>query len=236
MRHIILPDDKPRRLVFYLSMEEFAARELGGGFFLWQSRPTVIIGRNQDMEAEVNLEFCKANGVEVYRRKSGGGCVYSDEGNLMLSHVTEGTSVQSIFAGYLKALCKALQGLGIQAVSTSNNDVLVQGRKVSGNAFFLDRGMSMVHGTLLYDSDFSMLEKAITPSREKLDSHGVKSVRQRVANLREFGLGLSMTELKAYLIESFCDSEYVLGDAEIAAIEKIEKSYLKPAFLLGKVR
>lgn len=236
MRHIILPDDKPRRLVFYLSMEEYAARKLGGGFFLWQSRPTVIIGRNQDMEAEVNLPYCREHSIEVYRRKSGGGCVYSDEGNLMLSYIVPGTSVEEIFADYLSLLADSLKALGFKAVVSSHNDVLINDRKVSGNAFFADRGMSMVHGTLLCNSDFSVLEKAITPSDEKLASHGVKSVRQRVANLSELGPAIGIPELKAFFVERFCDEEYILSPDEVAEIEEIEKSYLNPSFLLGKVR
>lgn len=225
MRHIILPDDKPRRLVFYLSMEEYAARMLGGGFFLWQSRPTVIIGRNQDLEAEVNLPYCKEHSIDVYRRKSGGGCVYSDEGNLMLSYIVPGISVEGIFSDYLALLADSLKALGFEAVVSSHNDVLINGKKVSGNAFFADRGMSTVHGTLLCNSDFSVLEKAITPSHEKLASHGVKSVRQRVANLSELGLCLGIPELKAFFIERFCDDEYILSQEDVEAIEELEKSY-----------
>jgi len=177
MRHLIIPDSKRRRLIFYLAMEEWAARTLEGGFFCWNTDPTVIVGRNQDIEAEVNLEFCKDHGISVFRRKSGGGCVYSDEGNLMVSYIVPGTNVERIFAEYLDALAKALESLGIQAVKTEHNDILVNipdagSFKVSGNAFFADRGMSIVHGTLLLDSDFSVLSKAITPSKEKLESHG----------------------------------------------------------------
>ena len=89
MKHIILPEEGDRRLVFYLAMEEFVARNIcEDAFFLWRVAPTVIIGRNQSLEDEVDTGYCAENGVQVYRRKSGGGCVYADKGNLMISAVT----------------------------------------------------------------------------------------------------------------------------------------------------
>ncbi|MBQ9400090.1 MAG: lipoate--protein ligase family protein [Bacteroidales bacterium] len=234
MKQILLPEPVRHRLVFYLAMEEYVAARYGEGFFIWQSRPTVIFGRNQDMEAEVNIEYCRSHGIEMYRRKSGGGCVYSDEGNIMLSCITRTTDVTLAFRDYLRQLCEALQGLGLDAVSTAHNDVLVGGAKVSGNAFFARKGSGIVHGTLLYDSDFSVLEKAITPSRQKLESHGIKSVRQRVANLKDLGLRLSVEELKAALAAHFTDSSLTLDASDVAAIEDIENTYLDPGFILGK--
>ena len=106
MIHISLPDDSKHRLVFYLAMEEYIAKEtsLKEAFFLWQVPPTVIFGRNQVMEAEVNLSWCEENKVRVYRRKSGGGCVYSDEGNLMLSYISPSKHTQEVFQEFLEQL------------------------------------------------------------------------------------------------------------------------------------
>ena len=234
MNLIQLPDARPRRLVFYLAMEEYVADVLGEGFFLWQVPPTVIFGRNQDIEAEVNIPFCEERGIAYFRRKSGGGCVYADMGNLMISYITRTTDVSLAFQAYLEKLCEALRGLGLPAVSTTHNDVLVSDSKVSGNAFFARPASGIVHGTLLYDVDFNMLAKAITPSREKLESHGIKSVRQRVANLRDLGLTLSMEELRSYLTRFFSDGVLTLDADQIAQIERIENTYLDPQFLLGK--
>jgi len=233
-RHIILPDVGQRRLVFYLAMEEYVADNIGEGFFLWQVPPTVIFGRNQDMAAEVNIPFCEENGIAMFRRKSGGGCVYSDWGNLMISYITRGTNVENVFSAYLEKLASCLSGLGLDIATTHNNDVLIGGRKVSGNAFFKRPSSSIVHGTLLYNTDFTQLSKAITPSQEKLQSHGVKSVRQRVANLVDIGLDMSLEDLKSYLIAHFSDSEYVLTPEEVANIEEIEKTYLDFSFIIGK--
>lgn len=234
MREIILSDGRQRRLVFYLAMEEWVAEHLDSGFFIWQVPPTVIFGRNQDINAEVNIEYCRQNGIEFYRRRSGGGCVFSDYGNIMISYVSPVSNVEQAFDDYLSKICSALSDVGMKAVRSEHNDVLVDGRKVSGNAFFSHFGRGIVHGTLLYDADFSALEKAITPSEEKLSKHGVQSVRQRVANLKELGITMDKECLKRYLVDYFTDSCMVLSESDISEIEAIEKAYLEPSFLFGK--
>ena len=186
MKNILLPDNKERSLAFYLAMEEFVAEwSEGEAFFVWRVLPTVIIGRNQDLEAEVNLDYCLGHGVRVVRRKSGGGCVYSDKGNIMVSFVSRRGEVSAVFDRYLSALTACLCSLGLNAEKSGRNDILVDGRKVSGNAFHQLPDRSIVHGTLLYDTDLDALEEAIRPPVEKLERHGVASVRQRVRNLKE---------------------------------------------------
>ena len=114
-----------RRLVYWLAMEEWAVEHAPDTFFLWNVRPTVIFGRNQDMEAEVNVPYCLEHGIEMYRRKSGGGCVYADEGNLMISYITSQSDVNKAFDEYLSRLADALRSMGLDAVRTEHNDVLV---------------------------------------------------------------------------------------------------------------
>ena len=236
MEHIILPDQQERPLTFYLAMEEYVAAAFGRGFFVWSVQPTVIIGRNQDLEAEVNLQYCREHGVNIVRRKSGGGCVYADKGNLMLSYVTPERSVDKAFGDFLSRLASFLRSLGLDAVSTAHNDVLVDGAKVSGNACFARQDCSIVHGTLLLSVDMDALAKAITPSAAKLEKHGVQSVRQRVSNLAELGINLDSAGLEAGLVSAICDSERILGTSDIWSIIDIEKSYTEPAFILGKAR
>lgn len=235
MTGISFPDKETRRLVYYLAAEEYFAATGMEAFFCWRTRPCVIFGRNQDMEAEVNVPYCLEHGIDMWRRKSGGGCVYSDEGNLMLSYIVKGGDVRTAFESYLQKLASALRGLGIPAVTTSHNDVLVDGHKVSGNACFVENGVCIVHGTLLYDVDFDRLEKAITPSQEKLSSHGVKSVRQRVANLKELGLDCGMDALENYLRSIFSESTIELGAEAETQIREIETSYLNPDFIKRKI-
>lgn len=255
MVHISLPEpEKERRLVFYLAMEEYVAAHLGAllagqphkdAFFLWQVKPTVIFGRNQVMEAEVNMPYCREKHIRLYRRKSGGGCVYSDEGNIMLSYITDSTDVESTFGRYLDTLCSYLRASGLDAEKSGRNDILVGGRKVSGNAFFLKKEASIVHGTMLFDTDFDELERAITPSEAKIRSKGVSSVRQHVTNLKpiyeEMGSPLAdIAAFRDYLLDCFCREvggvlrNLTLTGEQVSEIEEIEAGYLKPEFLEGR--
>jgi len=236
MTHILLPENTPQqRLIFYLAMEEFLAEHLktlipntsDGAFFFWQSRPTVIIGKNQDLESEVNLPWCKEHGVEIYRRKSGGGCVFSDEGNLMISCVVREHNSQKAFDQYLHRLVEILSTMGLQAVSTTHNDVLIGERKVSGNACFVTPNGTILHGTLLWKSDMEHLTAAITPSEAKLAKHAVQSVRQRVANLYDLGI-TDLDILKQNLLSGFLEPNGTtlrLSEADIVRIAQIEETY-----------
>lgn len=229
MKNIVLPDKKERSLAFWLAMEEFVAKHIEDeAFFVWRVSPTVIIGRNQVLEAEVNMEYCLKNGVQVVRRKSGGGCVYSDKGNIMMSYISPRGEVTAVFDRYLSALESCLCSLGLKAERSGHNDILVEGRKVSGNAFHQLPDRSIVHGTLLYDTDFQALETAIRPPVEKLERHGVASVRQRVENLKEYldrSRIDSVETLEGYLVGYFCDRAIALTEDDIEKIEARTSEY-----------
>ena len=229
MKNIVLPDNKERSLVFYLAMEDFVAKSIeGDSFFVWRVAPTVIIGRNQDLEAEVNMEFCRKHDVRVVRRKSGGGCVYSDMGNVMVSYISRRGDVSEIFERYLDAMADCLGSVGVEAIKSGRNDILVQDRKVSGNAFHQLPDRSIVHGTLLYDTDFDALEESIRPPVEKLERHGVASVRQRVENLRTFLDSAAIPSVEALedaVVAYFCDEEVILSDEDIARIEEMAAGF-----------
>ena len=223
MKKVVIPREAPDRLTFFLAAEEYLARSAGEElFFTWQSPPTVICGRNQVIENEVNLEYCREHGIEVVRRKSGGGCVYSDAGNVMLSYITPDTGVETAFARFLEMVAAALRELGFAAVTTAHNDILIGDRKVSGNACFALPNATIVHGTMLYDLDFDALEKATTPSAEKLGKHGVQSVRQRVVNLKSLGLQMDAAQLRTYFEQKFCAEELKLTADDIEKIVKFE--------------
>ena len=128
MRYVVLNEDPgARRLSFYLAMEEYVARHIDEDdlFFMWQVRPTVIFGRNQSMVSEVNVDYCRANDIEMYRRKSGGGCVYADMGNVMLSFISKEDNVGLTFNRFINMLLLVLRRLGIEATGTSHNDVMI---------------------------------------------------------------------------------------------------------------
>lgn len=223
MKKVVIPAGAPDRLTFFLAVEEYLAQSAKEDlFFTWQSPPTVICGRNQVIENEVNLDYCRENNIVVVRRKSGGGCVYSDWGNVMLSYVTTDTGVEEVFGRYLEMVAGVLRELGFDAVTTEHNDILVGGRKVSGNACFATPRSTIVHGTMLYDLDFDALARSTTPSAEKLAKHGVQSVRQRVVNLKSLGLKMDAAELRRCFEERLCDSELILTADDIEKIVKFE--------------
>ena len=235
MIYVALPEERTRRLSFYLAMEEYVARrvEADDCFFMWQVEPSVIFGRNQLIENEVNLDFCRAHHIQTYRRKSGGGCVYADMSNVMFSYITSEANVGFTFNRYIGMVVLVLRRLGIDASASGRNDVMIGDRKVSGNAFYRIPGRSIVHGTMLYDTDMVNMVGAITPTDAKLISKGVMSVRQRVALLKDY-TSLTLDEFKDFVRKNLCDGEIVLDAEAVSDIEEMEKEYLSDAFIYGK--
>lgn len=237
MKYINLPDETQHRLCFYLAMEEYVAQRFVDDddcFFMWQVEPTVIFGRHQVIENEVNIDYCKENGIQFYRRKSGGGCVYADRNNVMLSYVTRDDNVEKTFARYMALVADALSNiLHIDTVKTQNNDLLIGESKVSGNAIYHIPGKIIAHGTLLYDTVMKNMISAITPSGEKLQKHGVESVRQRITLLKDH-TDMPLEEIKSKLRNYVCHSIVTLTEADVEAIKEIEKEYLRPEFIFGK--
>lgn len=173
-------------LAEYLAIEQDLVREVQEPtLFTWIVSPTVIYGRHQSAEVEVNEDYCRQHHIAVVQRKSGGGCVYADQGNLMISFVSPSTHSEQVFTDFLARMAQALQAAGLPAVTTVHNDILVDGRKVSGWACYTCPTGTIVHGTLLYDVNLDALTNAITPTADKLAKHGVPSVRQRVVNIKE---------------------------------------------------
>ena len=232
MKYIALPTNENRQLSFYLAMEEYVARHMKESdcFFMWQVAPTVIFGRNQVVENEVNLEYCREHDIRVVRRKSGGGCVYADMDNLMLSMVTDGDNVGFTFNRFVTLIQLALHKIGVSATSTAHNDIMIGDRKVCGTAFYQLPGRSIVHSTMLYDTNMQHMLNAITPSAEKLEKKGIQSVRQRITLLKDH-TSLSLDEIKQKIRDTLCDGDLVLTEEQVAGIEEIEQTYLKQDFI-----
>lgn len=236
MINLALPqgfDHTSRRLPFFLAMEEWAARNLprDNYFFSWQVDPTVICGRNQEIDKEVDLKYCRSNGIDVVRRRSGGGAVFADRQNFMFSFITADDNVTEVFARCTRLIVDMLRSLGIDAEASGRNDITIHGHKVSGNAFYHLPGRSIAHGTMLYDFDPAHLAAALTPSRAKLESKGVKSVPMRVTCLKNEGIRLSPAEFEKYAISHITTSVHTLSADDISRIEKIEERYYDPAFM-----
>ena len=229
MIYLFPPENKT--LVWYLAMEEFVAEHIDRFgeevLFTWIVDPTVIIGKHQVLENEVNVAYCQANNISVYRRKSGGGCVYSDRGNLMTSFITTNTHAQDVFQAYLLQMVDVLAKMGCEATRSQNNDILVNERKVSGNACYATQKATVVHGTMLCDVNLQHLQMAITPDQEKLAKHGVKSVRQRVENLMTIHpkLDLSTTHIRQFVMDALTEACVTLSQDDIRCIDQIEANY-----------
>lgn len=235
--HLRLPADLPTMpLPFYLSMEEWAARYAPEGefFFLWQVEPTVIFGRNQQIDKEVNLEYCSQKGIRFYRRKSGGGCVYADMDNIMFSYIAPSTSVQTTFQSYTHRIAEMLRTLGLDAEATGRNDILIEGRKVSGNAFYHIPGRSIVHGTMLFSTNMENMLNAITPSKSKLESKKVKSVDSHITTISRHLPTLDIEEFKAIAIRNITDNELTLSQEDINKIKEIAEPYYTHRWIYGR--
>lgn len=220
------------KLSFYLAMEEYVARYVPEDecFFMWQVEPSVIFGRNQLIENEVNIDFCKKHDIQMYRRKSGGGCVYADMDNVMLSYISDGDNVGFTFNRFVQMILLVLRKMQVQATSTSHNDIMIGDRKVCGTAFYQLPGRSIVHSTMLYNTNMEHMLNAITPSAEKLQSKGIQSVRQRITLLKDY-VPYSLEEVKMFIRQTLCDCELVLTEQQVLEIEQLEQEYLMKDFI-----
>ena len=162
-------------------------RREGDYLLLWQNDNAIIIGQNQNAEAEINRGFVETHGIKVVRRMTGGGAVYHDMGNLNYSFITDAGDLETLsMQRFTDAVVKALAQFGLNAEASGRNDILVEGKKVSGTAQRLMRGRILYHGTLLFDSKPEMVEGALNVDPEKFKSKSSKSVRSRIGNIRSF--------------------------------------------------
>ena len=187
-----------------LALEELLFDVHDGGvlLFLWQNQNTVVIGRNQNAWKECRSGLLEDEGGKLARRTSGGGAVFHDLGNLNFSFITDKKSYDQ--TRQLQLIIDAAASLGIPAAFTGRNDIVCgEGAKFSGNAFRHSQKSDLHHGTLLVDVDMDKLSRYLAPSKEKLRSKGVDSVRSRVCNLREFRPTLDIPTLRDALIQAF---------------------------------
>lgn len=197
--------------------------------YLWKNNPVVVIGRYQNPWEECCLKALQKDNVCLARRCSGGGAVYQDLGNICFTIITPVKKANK--ENNFKLVLRALELMGIKAVLSGRNDVLVEGKKVSGSAFQTTCGRFCHHGTMLVSSDLTKLPTYLTPNQQKLESHGVKSVSSRVAKLTEF-LPSATTDLFASCLIKAFDEYYgeqcpveVITKEKIADYPKIRQSF-----------
>ncbi len=206
--------------------------------YLWQNKNTVVIGRNQNPWAECNMALLRRDGGHLVRRLSGGGAVYHDSGNLNFTFLTDTATYD--LDRQLQVIITALASLGIKAEKSGRNDILVDGRKVSGNAFYTSGNKKYHHGTLLIDVKTDVMAKYLTVSPLKLQAKGVSSVKSRVLNLKEAFPTLTVAALSQALITAFgqiynnVPQQLGADFFDEAELAKYETEFRDDAFRLGK--
>ena len=218
-----------------LAREQYLLEHLLPGqciLYLWQNQNTVVIGRNQNAWAECRVALLKEEGGKLARRLSGGGAVFHDFGNLNFTFLMrqEDYDVDK----QLSVIQQACALSGIRAEKSGRNDIMADGRKFSGNAFYHSKGNSYHHGTLLIHADMDKLQRYLSPPKAKLEAKGVASVRSRVVNLQDLAPQLTVDTMKDFMVQAF---EQIYGLAakklqlrtdaqgEIAALKKVNSSW-----------
>lgn len=230
MLTIINNNTDPR---YNLALEEYVLKNLPQDDYilLWQNEPSIIIGRNQNTIEEINSEYVKKHNIHVVRRISGGGAVYHDFGNLNYTFVTKNSRDNlNNFRKFTKPVIDALRSLGVNAEFAGRNDILIEGKKFSGNAQTYHQDRMFHHGTILFDADLNMVSKVLQVKLEKIQSKGIKSNRSRVTNVLPFLENkMNIKEFQNYLLTFFLETEdidsktYKLSEADFLKIDKLYK-------------
>ncbi|MEZ7196040.1 lipoate--protein ligase [Pseudodesulfovibrio karagichevae] len=225
MRYIYNPSTDP---AFNLAAEEWLLTQSGDEIFmLWRNRPAVIVGRNQNTLAEVDEAFTRERGIPVVRRLSGGGAVFHDLGNINFTFINNGNPSEGLdFERFTVPIQQALRSMGVECVFSGRNDLLIDGRKFSGNAQHFHAGRILHHGTLLFASDMADLSGALRVDPEKYRDKAVKSVRSRVTNISShLKAPMEVTEFIKALMDfvsgGASPEDMALTGAEAAIIEEL---------------
>jgi lipoate-protein ligase A len=209
---------------FNLAIEDWIFRHLDPTthvLYLWRNAPTVVIGQNQNPWAECRLDKMEEDNIYLARRQSGGGAVFHDLGNTNFTFLSSKANYQQTIN--FDIIIKALKNLGINAELSGRNDLTVGDKKISGSAFKHTSKLSFHHGTLLVDADLTQLANYLNPHPLKLEAKGIKSVRSRVANLREFNAEINHDLLCDTISKAFCEHYQMTVEPELLDIDTLKK-------------
>lgn len=229
IKYIITSDTNPYK---NLALEEVLLHKVGNEeciLYLWQNERTVVIGRNQNPWKECRLSELETAGGRLARRLSGGGAVFHDLGNLNFTFLAAKDNYD--VDKQLEVIMKAVNRLGILAVKSGRNDITVENRKFSGNAFYSDGKHCYHHGTILVNVDMTKLSQYLNVSKDKLVSKGVDSVKSRVTNLREYAADLTIDKMKERLISAFGEvyglipTPFKLPEDGLLRLQQLEEKY-----------
>jgi len=219
---------------YNLALEEYVLKNLETEediILLWQNEPAIIIGRNQNTIEEINVEYVKEKNIHVVRRTSGGGAVYHDLGNLNYTFVTNNLKDNlNNYRKFTEPVIDALKDLGVPAEFSGRNDIVVDGKKISGNAQSYYKNRMFHHGTILLNIDLDDVAKMLKVKADKIESKGIKSTRSRVNNiLPYFKKKMSMEEFIDFLLKHILKTDnidektYHLTEEDYLAIDKLMK-------------
>lgn len=214
---------------YNLALEEYLIEKEESILYLWQNDKTIVIGRNQNPYKECNIDKIKKDKINLVRRRSGGGAVYHDLGNLNFTIISKKNN-NNINENF-EFVNKALNSIGVESVFNGRNDLHVLDKKISGNAFFEENNIFCHHGTLLVDVDINKLSQYLTASKLKLDSKGIKSIKSRVLNLKDMNKDITIDLINNSFIEQYRNTNDV-DCVEYIYKEDMEKN--KP--LMEKVK
>ncbi len=211
-----------------LAVEEYYLGQSSGDFLLlWQSEPAVVVGKFQNIYEETSALACEKAGVGVFRRGSGGGCVYHDRGGVCFSLIMDKSGMSSSYELSLTPVIDALCRLGIPAKMGRVAEIVLSdsGRKISGCAQIVKKNRILCHGTLLFDSDLDMLHRLTSKNRTGYNSRGVKSVHSEVANFKEYTCFDSAEEFASSFGRILCGGAASVPDFATSDIEKLAEKY-----------
>lgn len=198
-------------------------------FMLWQNDNSIIVGKYQNTLSEINLEAVERRGIRVVRRLSGGGAVYHDMGNLNFTFITDAASGTALdMKLFCQPVVRTLAALGVHAEVNGRNDITIDGKKFSGNSQYLRQGRVMHHGTIMFNSDLSVVSEALQVDPTKFQTKGVRSVRSRVTNVADhLDRPVSLPEFRRILLENILRENpgqpYPLTPKDLAAVEKLRE-------------
>ena len=214
---------------FNLATEEYFLKNFKEDFFmLWRSKPSVVVGKHQNALAEINHEFVQKNNIPVARRLSGGGTVFHDPGNVNFTFIRNVEKISEVnFKVFTVPVVEALKKLGVDAYTTGRNDLLIDGKKISGNAEHVHRNRVLHHGTLLFDSHLEALKGTLKVDLSKFQDKAVQSNRSEVTNIANYLPNpISVEEFTGYLFDEISRNYpefqvYELTSEDVEAIEKL---------------